>query len=192
MSISKYKKIIKEKMSEKRYIHSVNVAKQAVKLAKMYNADVKKCEIAGVLHDITKEMPFDEQLKLIDNSDIILTDLERKTNKLWHSISGSVYVKDILKIEDEEIINAIKYHTTGRSNMTLVEKIIFVADFISDERVYDDVVILRELAYESLEDAMLYGLSFTIKDLIDRQATVEPNTISLYNELILNNNKEIK
>ena len=192
MGMKEYKEIVKQSMSKSRYIHSVNVSKKAVELAKLYNADVKKCEVAGILHDITKEAVREEQLKLIEKSDIILTDLEMQTSKLWHAITGSIYVKDILKIEDTEIIDAIRYHTTGRANMGLIEKIIYTADFISDERDYKDVDVIRKLAEKSLEEAMLYGVSYTIKDLVNRGITVEPNTVDLYNELTLNKNKEIE
>ena len=176
MSIESYKKIIKGRMGEKRYIHSVNVAKQAQKLAKIY---------AGILHDVTKETPFDEQLKIITEGGIILDEIEKSSQKLWHPISGSVYIQKYLDINDADIINAIRFHTTGRSNMSLLEKIIFVADFTGDERNYDGVDIMREKALRSLEEAMIYGLQFTIQDLSSRALTIHPNALSCYNELIL-------
>ena len=90
-----------------------------------------------------------------------------------------------LDINDADIINAIRFHTTGRSNMSLLEKIIFVADFTGDERNYDGVDIMREKALRSLEEAMIYGLQFTIQDLSSRALTIHPNALSCYNELIL-------
>lgn len=186
MSLKEYEKIVKNAMSKKRYEHSLNVSKEAVKLAKLYKADVKKCAVAGILHDITKEMPMYEQLQIINNSDIILTPLQKETSKLWHAISGSIYVKDKLAIKDKDIINAIKYHTSGRAGMSKIEKIVFVADFIGEDRTYNGVEIMRKKAQNSLEEAMLYGVSFSITDLVSRGLSVEPSTLDLYNELILN------
>lgn len=185
MSIESYKKIIKGRMGEKRYIHSVNVAKQAQKLAKIYGCDEEKAMTAGILHDVTKETPFDEQLKIITEGGIILDEIEKTSQKLWHPISGSVYIQKYLDINDADIINAIRFHTTGRSNMSLLEKIIFVADFTGDERNYDGVDIMREKALRSLKEAMIYGLQFTIQDLSSRALTIHPNALSCYNELIL-------
>ena len=97
----KYKKIIKSMMGEDRYNHSISVAEYAVKLAKKYGADFKKANIVGLLHDITKEMSDNEQLKLFKENAIILSDLQMNTKKLWHSLSGSIYVKTKLWIYDE-------------------------------------------------------------------------------------------
>lgn len=189
MPKNEYKKIIRARMGEKRYIHSLNVAKEAVKLAEIYGGDKQKAEIAGILHDITKETPHDEQLQIINGSDIILTELEKSSKKLWHAISGAAYIKSVLKIEDKDIINAVRYHTTGRKGMSLLEKIIFVADFTGEERDYDGVDIMRKKSRRSLEEAMLYGLSFSINDLSKRNLAIDPNTLAVYNEIILNNNR---
>ena len=107
MSIAEYKKIIKSMMSENRYNHCVNVSKEAVKLAKRYGGDEEKAAIAGILHDITKEMPKEEQLQIMLDSGIILDDIQKNAPKLWHGLSGSVYIKNHLDIDDEDILNAI-------------------------------------------------------------------------------------
>ncbi len=189
MNLDDYKKIIKERMGKKRYIHSVNVAKSAEYLAKKYDANVEKAVIAGILHDITKETPYDEQLQIIESNGIILDNVQRFSPKTWHAISGSVYVEKVLNISDEDILNAIRYHTSGRANMSLLEKVIFVADFIGEERDYKGVDIMRNKSKKSLEDAMLYGVSFSIKDLSERQCAIDTNTLGLYNELIINKEK---
>lgn len=184
MSIEEYRSLIRTRMGEKRYIHSLNVAKAAVKLAQRYNADVNKAETAGILHDCCKEIPKEEMLQIINSGGIILDTVEKNSSKLWHSIAGSVYVRDTLNINDEDIINSIKYHTTGRAGMSLLEKIIFVADFISDERNYNGVDIMREKAFNCLEDSMLFGLKFTITDLANRNLTIHSNAINCYNDII--------
>lgn len=184
MNMKEYKKLIKSRMSEKRYIHSVNVAKEAVRLAKKYGADVEKAEIAGILHDITKESSSEEQLKLMLSCDELkLSDLELKTPKLWHSISGSVFVRQ-LGIDDEDILNAIHYHTTGRPGMSLLEKVIFVADFTGAERDYDGVDEMRKAADISLDEAILNGVAFSISDLAKRKMAIHPDTFALYQEMV--------
>ena len=115
-----YNKILKEKLTEKRYNHSVNVSKKAVYLARKYGADVKKAEIAGLLHDITKQTDEPEQLQLVSDAGLKLSELEFESKKLWHALSGAAYLKTKLKIEDEEILNAVKFHTTGRAGMSLL------------------------------------------------------------------------
>ena len=183
--IEEYKRIIKNRMSKKRYIHSINVAKAGIQLAEKYGGDVEKIKVAGVLHDITKEMPYDEQLKIIQSGGIILDSVQQFSPKTWHAISGSAFVKKELNIMDTDILNAIRYHTSGRAGMNLLEKIIFVADFIGEERDYKGVEIMRAKAKRSLEEAMLYGVSFSIQDLTQRQCAIDRNTLELYNELII-------
>ena len=118
---------------------------------------------------------------------IILDNVQEKSTKLWHGISGSVYIRDILKITDEDILNAVRYHTTGRAGMSLLEKIIFIADFTSAERDYNGVKTMRKKADKALENAMLYGLQFTLKDLSKRAMIIHPDALACYNEIVINN-----
>ena len=175
MNSDEYKKLIKSRMSDYRYTHSVNVSKEAVRLAKKYGADTEKAAVAGILHDITKETPKEEQLQIMTDGGIILDNVQEKSTKLWHGISGSVYIRDILKITDEDILNAVRYHTTGRAGMSLLEKIIFIADFTSAERDYNGI------------KTMLYGLQFTLKDLSKRAMIIHPDALACYNEIVINN-----
>ncbi|HBM99040.1 MAG TPA: phosphohydrolase [Ruminococcus sp.] len=174
-------------MSEHRFVHSVNVSKEARKLAKIYGADAEKAAIAGILHDITKEMPVEEQLKIITDSGIILDNVQKNAPKLWHGISGSIYIKENLDINDADILNAIRYHTTGRAGMSLLEKIIFVADFTSQERTYKGVSTMRKKSRKTLDEAMLYGFKFTFSDLSKRELAIHPDELACYNEIVLSN-----
>ena len=173
-------------MSDYRYTHSVNVSKEAVRLAKKYGADVDKAALAGILHDITKEAPKEEQLQIMTDGGIILDNVQKNSSKLWHGISGSVYIRDVLNITDEDILNAVRYHTTGRAGMSLLEKIIFIADFTSAERDYNGVKTMRKKADKALENAMLYGLQFTLKDLSKRAMIIHPDALACYNEIVIN------
>lgn len=184
--IKEYYELAKSRLSERRYTHSVNVAKAAVKLAVKYGEDVVKAETAGILHDITKEEKTENQLQILKSGGIILDDVSKNSPSLLHAITGMVYSRDALFIKDEDILNAIRYHTTGRANMSLLEKIIFIADFISDERDYDDVDVMRAECEKSLEDGMVYGLGFVIPDLVARKKAIHPDALAAYNELVLN------
>ncbi len=191
MTVKDYEVLMASRMRQPRLKHSKNVAKEAVRLAKKYGADVSKAELAGILHDATKETPEEEQLSLIERAGIVLTPLERTTHKLWHAISGAAFVQVELGITDEDIINSIRFHTTGREGMSLLEKVIFIADFTSAERDYDGVDKMRKAADKSLEEAMLEGLSFTIADLSQRKLAIAPDTFAAYNEVaIIKTNKK--
>ena len=186
MNLDDYKKIIKSRMSDYRYTHSVNVSREAVRLAKKYGADTEKASLAGILHDITKETPKEEQLQIMTDGGIILDNVQKNSSKLWHGISGSVYIREVLNITDEDILNAVRYHTTGRAGMSLLEKIIFIADFTSAERDYNGVKTMRKKADKALENAMLYGLQFTLKDLSKRAMIIHPDALACYNEIVIN------
>ena len=192
MNLDSYKKIIKSRMSEYRYKHSVNVAKEAVRLAKKYGVDEEKAAVAGILHDITKENTKEEQLQIMSDGGIILDSVQKISSKLWHGISGSVYIRDNLGITDEDILNAVKYHTTGRAEMSVFEKVIFVADFTSEERDYSGIRTIRKKANKSLEEAMLYGLQFTLKDLSKRALIIHPDALACYNEIVISNTEKGK
>lgn len=183
MTVKEYEEIISKRMKTPRFKHSKNVAKEAVRLAKKYGADTNKAEIAGILHDATKETDGQEQLELIEKAGITLTEMERSSSKLWHAISGSAYVQTELDVTDREIIDAIRYHTTGRAGMTLLDKIIFLADFISADRDYDGVDRMRKLADKDLDEAVLEGMSYTMADLAQRKLTIAPDTFAGYNEM---------
>ena len=181
-----YKEIIRGMMGDYRYTHSLNVAKEALALAKLYGCDEQKAYTAGILHDITKELPKDEQLQIIKNGGIILDDVQKNAPKLWHSISGSVYVNTKLGITDSDIINAVRYHTTGRADMSLLEKIIYTADYTSKERSYNGADIMREKSRKSLEKAMIFSCQFTLRNLSEKETAIHPDQLFCYNDLVLN------
>ncbi len=186
MQESDYKKLIRSMMGDYRYTHSLNVAEEAVELARLYGGDERVAYTAGILHDITKEIPREEQLQIIREGGIILDDVQKNAPKLWHSVSGSVYVRTRLGIEDTDVINAIRYHTTGRAGMSLLEKIIYTADYISKERSYDGADIMREKSRRSLEEAMLFSCVFTLQNLSAKAAAIHPDQLFCYNDIVLN------
>ncbi len=182
-------KIVREKLSDYRFNHSVNVAKKARELAKLYHVDEDKAYVAGVLHDIMKEENSDVQEKYIKAYGIHLTELEKNNKQIYHQMSGAGYVKTELGIEDTDILNGIRYHTTGRENMTDFEMVIYLADLTSAERSYPDVAIMRNEAEKSLFDGMLYALRFVIMDLASKNRAIQPDTLYCYNWVLSELNK---
>ncbi len=181
MTVKDYEKVIAKRMKDARLKHSKNVAKEAVRLAKKYGADAAKAEIAGILHDATKETGEQEQMELIARAGITLTELERSSPKLWHAISGAAFAKVEMGVDDQDILDSIRYHTTGRADMSPLEKVIFIADFTSAERDYEGVDRMRRVADKDLDEACLEGMSFTIADLAERKLTIAPDTFQGYN-----------
>lgn len=192
MNNEQYKEILQKRLSEKRYIHSLNVADSAKELALIYGCDPEKAYTVGLVHDCCKDEPAGLQLSYILENKVELSEYELDVPKLYHAISGSVFAKNEFGIEDEDMLNAIRYHTTGRKGMSLLEKVVFIADFISAERDYNGVDIMREKAKRSLDEAIVEGLGFTIKDLITRNMIVHPDTVLAFNDAMFNLQKENK
>ncbi len=183
-NVNEFEKIVKSRLSAERYLHSMNVAESAKDLAGKYGANTEKAYICGVLHDITKEEELDIQERYINLAGESLSDEEKHTPKIYHQVSGAAYCRLELGITDPEILSAIRYHTTGRANMSLMEKIVYTADLISAERDYPDVGVMRKKAYEDLNQAMLYALEFTIKKLIGGNSFIHPDTVNCYNSIL--------
>ncbi len=187
--IEKYKIILKSRLNEKRYNHSLCVAEEAKRLAVKYGGNIDKCYLAGLLHDITKNSPDDEHLKLFETFGIMLSVVEKNAKKLWHAISGEAYLRNILGITDEEILDAVRYHTTAKSDMSLTAKILYLADFTSLDRDYPDVDIIRGYVDESLDKAFIYALQYSITDLVEQKRAIHPDTVDAYNEYCLKGEK---
>lgn len=184
LEYNKFESLLREKLDDYRYEHSICVAREAERLAEKYGCDKERAYLAGLLHDITKNISREEHLKIFQSSDIILTDVEKSSEKLWHAISGACYAQHELGIDDKEMISAIRYHTTAKSDMSLLEKIIYVADFTSADRNYPDVDVMRQLSDRSLEDAMKYALKYTVNDLMGKNKLVHPDTVAAYNFIL--------
>lgn len=184
-TIGAYKAYLKEHLSKKRYIHSVNVANAAVTLAKRYGADEDKAYVAGLLHDVAKEIPAVELAKIVERSNLDVCEIEKKAIPLFHGIAGAELVQTLFDIHDPEIISAIRYHTVACGNMSKLSQIVYLADLISEDRDYKDVKRMRKYAEQSLEKAMLEALRFSIKDSVDKGNTIPVSTLEAYNDFAL-------
>ena len=175
---------VRQRLSEKRFYHSQCVAEEAVRLAVLYGADPEKARLAGLLHDILKDTPAEEQLKILQGFGIMMNDTELANQKLGHAISGAAFLEFGLGIRDRELLSAVRCHTSGRKNMTLLEKVLFVADYISADRDYPGVEELRAVARESLEEAIIEGVAFTVQELMSRREPVASASIDAYNDAV--------
>ena len=179
-----YVEILKKRLTPKRFFHSLAVAKEALRLAEKYGADTKKAFLAGLLHDICKDDEPNLQLQLLSEFGIILDTVEKNARKLWHARAGAVYLKEKLGISDDEIISAVRYHTTARANMSLLEKILYLADFTSEDRDYSGVEDMRIAVDISLEHAMSEALIFTVVDLGEKGMPIHADTLDAYREVV--------
>lgn len=189
-SIDEIKNYLKENLSSERYFHTLGVMEEAVELAKRYNIDIKKAEIAGLLHDNAKCMTKEDLRKFIDNHLPDIDKNELKNYKTLHAPVGAYFAKEKFKISDPEIISAIRWHTLGRVNMTTLEKIVFLADKIEkntrDIKYRNQIIkILDENKGElGLNMALFRCFVETVKSLAERRLYICKTTIDVYNWLL--------
>lgn len=184
--------ILEIRLSKKRFTHSMNVAAEAKKLSEFYGcADPDTAYTAGLIHDICKEIPPEEQLAMVKKSRRNVCDAELVTQPLYHGIAGAWYAENVLGFTDEDLLNAIRYHTVARAGMSRLEQIVYLADLISAERTYKDVGRMRKIAYQDLDKAMLEALKFSITDVVAKGSLLPIHTIDAYNQYTLEQkNKE--
>lgn len=184
--LSQYRAILAEKLDGYRMHHSECVSECAAVLAEKYGADAEKARLAGLMHDVMKNADAAEQLEYIEKSGEELTKVDTVNPKVWHQLTGAAFLRLNGIIADEEILGAVRWHTTGKAGMTLLEKIVYVADFISADRDYPDVGTVRKLAESSLEEAILYTSRYTVNKLASNNMPIHPATVECYNDMILN------
>ncbi|MCD7960203.1 MAG: bis(5'-nucleosyl)-tetraphosphatase (symmetrical) YqeK [Ruminococcus sp.] len=176
---------LKEHLSQKRYVHSRNVAEASERLAKRYGGvSVEKAFFAGLVHDISKEDPKETQYELVCRSKMQVCEEERQAFKVWHGIAGAVRLEEQFGVTDLDILRAVRFHTVGRAGMSQLEKIVYLADMISKERSYSDVDVMRRKAMESLNVGMLYALEYSLKKLLRKEVRIPHYTVEAYNEML--------
>ena len=184
--IDKIKQELKESLSEKRYIHSLGTMERAEELAKIYGVDVEKARLAGLTHDIAKEMTKEESLQYIKEHNIEIDEIEEINVKLLHGKIGANMVKEKYGL-CQEIQNAILYHTTTDKNMDMLAKIIYVADKTENNRKSKefDIEYERELANKDIDAAIIYILDGNIEEIIKKGKLVHPKAIETRNSLLI-------
>lgn len=177
---------LQNSLSAKRFNHSLAVAKRAVELAVIYGEDESKAYIAGLVHDSVKEKTKDEQLQMINSFGIILSDIEKNEENIWHGYAASGYIREKWGITDLDICNAVKYHTCGRKDMSILEKIVFVADLTSEDRNYPDAKDIRVVSEKSLDLAIYNCYQYILPFIINRKGRITQNTVDCYNDAVSN------
>ena len=160
----------------KRIPHVLGTEQEAIRLAERYGADVEKARRAALLHDCTKKLDMAEQLALCERYGIELDELEQQALKLLHAKTGAALARDVFGADDE-VYGAIRWHTTGRAGMTLLEKILYLADYIEPTRDFPGVDKLRKVCYEELDKGLLLGLEMTIGEMTEMGNPVHRATI---------------
>lgn len=181
MTVDEMKTKLSSMLIEKRYNHSLGVMECAVEMAKHHGADVEKARIAGLLHDCAKNYSRQEMFELCEKYNLELDDVTMKQTGLIHGFLGAEIAKDVFGIDDEEIYDAIFYHTVGKPDMPLLTKIIYIADSIEPMRHYEGVEILRALAFDNIDKALVYQIDMTIKSVLKKGTLLHTNTIDTRN-----------
>jgi len=183
MELYKIKEIVKQRLSEKRYYHSICVMERCEELANKFNVDLEIAKKVGVAHDIAKELTAEEKLKYIKENNIEIDEIEKENTGLLHAKIGSdIAIKEFGFTH--EMGNAIKAHTTGLPDMSVLSKILFIADRTSKERNFPDIDLLNEILEKNINEAVLYIIDKKIQLQIEKKQSMHPNSIIARNEIL--------
>lgn len=182
MNINNLREIVKKKLSPKRYEHTLGVEKICVELAKKYGCNEEKTRIAAILHDYLKN----ENIEILKNICKGMEEVKgyENLNEIFHGLAASIVVKKEFGIEDEDILNSIKYHTIGRKNMSLLEKIIYIGDAIEYGRDYPNVDKIRKETFKNLDDGIIMEITRKLEYLKGKGGVIHKNTLETLEDLI--------
>ncbi len=182
MKIEKIEERVQKAMDDKRYRHTLGVAYTAASMAMVFDVDIQQAYTAGMLHDCAKQLGDEKLLKLSEKYNIEFSDCERKNPFLLHAKVGSALAQDKYKVDDADIISAIRWHTTGKENMSKLEQIIFLADYIEPGRnKVKELPEIRKEAFENLDECCFMVLDNMLRYLSEKGGDIDPPTRSAYN-----------
>lgn len=184
-AVNNIEKRLQTMLSHDRYMHSLRVTRQSVILARQFGADAGKAEIAGLLHDCARDLSFREALNVARKFDIIFDDITINSPGIIHAVTGKAIARNEFGITDDGVLDAIRYHTTGRKGMSLLEKVIFIADYTEPSRDFPGVNETRSILKKSLDRAVIYAMENTIKYLISEKQLIHVDTIDARNSFYL-------
>ena len=183
MTEQKARRLAKKRLSAKRYQHTLNVRRMAVKLAKRWGADPEKAAPAALLHDTAKELPREEMLQILNDNAIMAENAQNRPSPVWHGICAAILAQTQWGVEDEEVLSAIRCHTTGKPGMSLLDEIVFLADMTSAERDYPEVDYLRKLEKKDIHQAMREALEMNLHWLEESGKPVDEETRAALEDL---------
>ncbi|AOV07924.1 bis(5'-nucleosyl)-tetraphosphatase (symmetrical) YqeK [Sporosarcina ureilytica] len=184
MELAPIKSELANRLTSSRYEHVLRVAELSKKMAKQHGVSETAAEKAALFHDIAKCMKKEELLRRLEEAgeDKRLVDFH---HELWHGPVGAIIARETFGINDEDVLNAVRFHTTGRANMSMLEKILFIADLIEPGRQFPGVDELREKSKGSIDKAMYYCIGHSIDYLVSKRAAIFPDSFDCYNEYML-------
>lgn len=176
---------IRKNLTEHRFMHSLSVKDTAIKLAEIYNEDKEKAKIAGLVHDCAKFVKDEKMLSICKKNGYEIDEVSKRMPNILHGHVASFIAKESMGINDEDVLNSIAYHTTGRINMSTLEKIIYLADYIEPLRDFPGVNEIRKIAYcDDLDKALIMSFNNTIKYIVDRNQLLHKDTIEARNYML--------
>lgn len=173
-------------MSPKRLAHVLRVEEMALELARIHGGDLEQVSVAALVHDYGKERSDDAYLTLLDTGEFS-EELRPYGNAIWHGVLGTVFIEGELGITDSAILQAVRHHTTGAADMTVLDQLIYVADYVERGRDFPVVAEARELAFKNLDKAVAFETEQTLRYLIEKKALIYPKTIETYNHWVVTN-----
>jgi len=176
---------VRELLLPERFLHSQGVADTAEELAEHYGADTEKAKMAGILHDCAKGISKESAVEVFKKFGLVIDDITLNNSKLLHGPVGACMAQYEMGIVDTEILDAIWFHTTGKSNMNFLTKIIYIADFIEPNRKFEGVEELRKLAYDDIDYAIIAAIGLTIRKVIKMNGLIHPDSVHARNYLIM-------
>ncbi len=190
MDLEYIEKQIKENMSTERYQHSQQVSQMAVMLAEYYHLPTVQAKILGLVHDCAKDYSLMELKQLISKYHLRLNNIEINIPGLWHAYVGAELVKDIFEIQNKEMLNAIRYHSTASIHLGLLGKILYIADKIEPGRKTKGLKRIRKLIWKDINLAMIKLLDQELRYLISRKSIIHPDTLQTRNKMVLEQRKK--
>ncbi len=183
---------LEEILTPRRFIHSLNVMNTAMELAQRYGVDREKAAVAGLLHDCARDIRGEDILQLCGEFGIQVDEITRAQPDLLHGAVGAELAREDYGIADEAVLDAIRYHTTGYETMSMLAKVVFIADYIEPGRNFTGVNEARKAAYDDMDSAMILSLDKTIRHLLAKGSLIHPSTINARNFIISNNKNSVQ
>lgn len=184
MTADQYRELMQKTLDAELYEHSLATAEIATELAELYGSKREKAYLAGLVHDYGKRLKRQQLLEAAERYNLKLDSITLGDARLMHAPVGAVLLAEELKIKDHELLNAVSYHTTGYSGMTLLAKVLYLADCIEPGRKFDGVDKIRELAAVDLEQALLAAVDKTICSVVARGMKLHPRSVAFRNSLL--------
>ncbi|MBP3625482.1 MAG: bis(5'-nucleosyl)-tetraphosphatase (symmetrical) YqeK, partial [Peptococcaceae bacterium] len=184
IKVEGYKEILKNRLSVKRYTHSIGVANTAARLAGMFNGDIERAYLAGLMHDYARELTEEELLELTAKHNLSTDGVELMQTSLLHGPVGAWLLEHEGLITDKQVLDAIRWHTTGHPDMDQLARIIYISDYIEPGRNFPGVDVLRQITNKDLNLGVLAGLDHTLGFLVQRNNFIHPLSIATRNRLL--------